>query len=153
MTIMTAELLFEIGTEEIPAGYLENGLAELKGLLEECLRENRVNVEGDLEVYGTPRRLVLMGRGVSTKQLDLTQEVTGPPKKGAFIAVGATKGERLFEGPVLMIGYFFKAINLEYTDEILIRGVDKRGEIKEHPTALTDAYELGKRLVLPGAST
>ena len=72
-----------------------------------------------------------------------------PLRKGAFIAVGATKGEKLFEGPILTIRYFFKAIHVEYVDELLIRGVDKRGEIKEHPTALADAFELGKRLVLP----
>jgi multimeric flavodoxin WrbA len=71
-----------------------------------------------------------------------------PLRKGAFIAVGATKGERLFEGPILTVKYFFKAINAEYVDELLIRGVDKRGEIKEHPTALNDALELGKRLVM-----
>lgn len=71
-----------------------------------------------------------------------------PRKKGAFIAVGATRGKRLFEGPKLTIHYFFKAINADYTDELLIRGIDKRGEIKEHPTALADAYELGKRLVI-----
>jgi len=70
-------------------------------------------------------------------------------KKGAFIAVGATRGARLFDGPKLTIQYFFKAINAEYSEELLIRGVDKRGEIKEHPTALADAYKLGQRLVLP----
>jgi multimeric flavodoxin WrbA len=71
-----------------------------------------------------------------------------PPRKGAFIAVGATRGARLFEGPKLTMKYFFQAINADYTDELLIRGVDKRGEIKEHPTALTEAFELGKRLVV-----
>jgi multimeric flavodoxin WrbA len=72
-----------------------------------------------------------------------------PLRKGAFIAVGATKGKNLFEGPKLTVKYFFQAINVEYADEILIRSIDKRGEIKQHPTALADAYELGKRLVLP----
>ena len=84
MTTMTAELLLEIGTEEIPAGYLENGLKALKRLAEECLRENRIDWTGGLEVYGTPRRLVLMGGGVSKKQQDLTLEMTGPPKKVAY---------------------------------------------------------------------
>jgi len=70
-----------------------------------------------------------------------------PLRKGAFIAVGATRGKNLFEGPILTVKYFFKAINVEYADELLIRGVDKRGEIKEHPTALADAFEVGKRLV------
>jgi multimeric flavodoxin WrbA len=74
-----------------------------------------------------------------------------PLRKGAFLAVGATNGEKLFLGPVLTVRYFFKAINAEYTDELLVRGVDKRGEIQEHPTALADALELGKRLVLPAS--
>ena len=64
-----------------------------------------------------------------------------------FIAVGATKGQRLFEGPVMTIKYFFQAINAEYNDELLIRGVDKKGEIKDHPDRLAEAFELGKRLV------
>jgi len=67
-------------------------------------------------------------------------------RKGAFIAVGATKGKNLFEGSVLTVKYFFEAIGADYADELLIRAIDKRGEIKEHPTALADAFELGKRL-------
>jgi multimeric flavodoxin WrbA len=69
-----------------------------------------------------------------------------PLKKGAFIAVGATRGARLFDGPKLTIRYFFKAINAEYTDELLVRGIDKKGEIKDHPDALADAFALGKRI-------
>ena len=72
-----------------------------------------------------------------------------PEKKGAFIAVGATKGEKLFDGPKLTIKYFFQALNTRYDDELLIRGIDKKGEIKDHPTALVDAYEMGKRLATP----
>jgi multimeric flavodoxin WrbA len=85
----------------------------------------------------------LWARKYVLKNLDI------PSRKGAFIAVGATRGKKLFDGTKLTIYYFFKAINVEYADELLIRGVDKRGEIKDHPTALTDAFELGKRLVRP----
>jgi hypothetical protein len=63
-----------------------------------------------------------------------------------FIAVGATRGEKLFDGSILTVKYFFKSIGVGYTGELLVSGVDKRGEIKEHPTALPDAFELGKRL-------
>ncbi|OGO00894.1 MAG: hypothetical protein A2Y58_01510 [Chloroflexi bacterium RBG_13_51_52] len=70
-----------------------------------------------------------------------------PVKRGAFICVGATKGIRLFEGPKLTMKYFFQAINAEYKEELLIRGVDKKGEIKDHPDYLVNAYELGKKLV------
>ena len=51
-----------------------------------------------------------------------------------------------FQNFVIIIKYFFNAINVKYADELLVRGVDKKGEVKEHPTALSDAFELGKRL-------
>ena len=78
----------------------------------------------------------------------LKQSLPDGGRKGAFIAVGATKGKKLFEGPILTVKYFFEAIGVAYAEELLIRGVDARGEIKEHPTALTEAYELGRKLVL-----
>jgi len=80
------------------------------------------------------------------KKYVLKQNLPDSGRKGAFIAVGATRGKRLFDGSILTVKYFFQAINVAYADELLIRGVDKRGEIKEHPTALSDAFELGKRL-------
>jgi len=81
---MTHELLLEIGTEEIPSAYLEEGLHELRRLAETCLRENRIEITGNLCTYGTPRRLVLIGDGVSERQKDLIQENTGPPKRVAY---------------------------------------------------------------------
>ncbi|HBF43150.1 MAG TPA: glycine--tRNA ligase subunit beta [Desulfobacteraceae bacterium] len=81
---MAVELLLEIGTEEIPSGYLENGLRELKRLTQTCLKENRIKVKGELNTFGTPRRMILIGKGLSETQEDLVKEVTGPPKKVAF---------------------------------------------------------------------
>ncbi|RLB44261.1 MAG: glycine--tRNA ligase subunit beta [Deltaproteobacteria bacterium] len=79
-----AELLFEIGTEEIPSGYLTDALEEFKKLAFEKLKGLRIPVDGGLRTYGTPRRLVLMGEGVYEKQEDIEEEVTGPPKNVAF---------------------------------------------------------------------
>ena len=76
----------------------------------------------------------------------LEQNLSGPGRKGAFIAVGATKGKALFDGSILTVKYFFEAIGVKYIDELLVRGVDNKGEIVEHPTALSDAFELGRRL-------
>jgi glycyl-tRNA synthetase beta chain len=78
------ELLLEIGTEEIPSGYLESGLKELRRLAESYLRDNRIEMEGGLYTYGTPRRLVLVGKAIADRQEDTIQELTGPPKKTAF---------------------------------------------------------------------
>jgi len=81
---MSVELLLEIGTEEIPAGYLDDAAEELKGLAEAALRENRINAGGEILVYYTPRRLAMMCPGLAERQEDCTQEVMGPPRKSAY---------------------------------------------------------------------
>ncbi len=81
---MFHELLLEIGTEEIPSDYLENGLKELRNLADSQLKNNRIEIGEPLETYGTPRRLVLIGKAVQDKQADTVQEITGPPKAAAF---------------------------------------------------------------------
>jgi len=86
---MPAELLLEIGTEEIPSGYLERGLKDFRRLFETSLGEARIGVEGSLQVFGTPRRLVLVAEGISENQEDLVQELLGPPKRVAYDAQGA----------------------------------------------------------------
>jgi multimeric flavodoxin WrbA len=68
-------------------------------------------------------------------------------RRGAFIAIGATQGKKLFDGAVLTVKYFFDAIGVEYFGDLLIRGIDKKGQIMEHPTALDDAFRLGQELV------
>lgn len=70
-------------------------------------------------------------------------------RKGAFIAVGATRGKRLFEGVRVTIKYFFDAIDVNYFDELLVKGVDKKGEILNYPEHLQAAYDLGRRLAVP----
>ena len=79
-----AELILEIGTEEIPSDYLDKALADLTQMAETALHENRIEISVPIEALGSPRRLVLIGKGVGEKQADGVQEVTGPPKKAAF---------------------------------------------------------------------
>jgi multimeric flavodoxin WrbA len=69
-------------------------------------------------------------------------------RQGVFISVGATQGKKLFDGAVLTVKYFFDAIGVKYSGDLLVRGIDKRGQIEEHPAALEDAFLLGKELVL-----
>ena len=79
-----AELLLEIGTEEIPSDYLEDGLNALKLLAGSYLKENRIGMAEEFDICGTPRRLVLMGKAIADKQKDVVQGVAGPPKKMAY---------------------------------------------------------------------
>ena len=68
-------------------------------------------------------------------------------RRGVFISVGATRGKKLFVGAVLTVKYFFDAIGVEYSGDLLVRSVDNKGQIREHPTALADAFRLGQELV------
>ncbi len=68
-------------------------------------------------------------------------------RRGVFISVGATRGTKLFDGAVLTVKYFFDAIGVTYFGDLLVRGIDNKGQIREHPSALEDAFRLGQELV------
>jgi len=70
-----------------------------------------------------------------------------PRRKGVFLAVGGSKGSKIFDGPLLTMKYFFDALDVNFCQSLLFRGVDAKGEILEHPTAMAEAYALGKKLV------
>ena len=77
------------------------------------------------------------------------ETVSDVERKGALIAVGATKGKKLFDGVRLTAKYFFDAIHMSYSDELLVRGADDKGDILKQPEALEEAFALGKRLAAP----
>lgn len=78
-----ANLLYEIGTEEMPAQYMPGILKDYKELAAKKLEEARIPYES-LKVYGTPRRMVFLAEGVADQQLDMTTESKGPSLKIAF---------------------------------------------------------------------
>ncbi|MEW5908418.1 MAG: glycine--tRNA ligase subunit beta [Thermodesulfobacteriota bacterium] len=80
-------LLLEIGTEEIPAGYIAPALTALAGNLVQRLDGLRIE-HGIPKTYGTPRRLTVEIQGVAKKQLPLTTTITGPPRSVAFDSSG-----------------------------------------------------------------
>ncbi len=80
---MSKELLFEIGTEEIPSTYMTGMLAAFEKLARGMLKESRLEYEG-LSVCGTPRRLVLHVAFLAEHQKPLSEELLGPPVKAAF---------------------------------------------------------------------
>jgi len=76
-------LLLEIGTEEIPAGYIEPALEFLSSVLLQKMTDVRID-HGSARVFGTPRRLAVEVQQVADKQKSLTSEVLGPPEKVGF---------------------------------------------------------------------
>src|SRR3989304_4588382 len=81
------ELLFEIGTEEIPSVYMPDALRDLGGVTERVLREARLGVQRT-RAPGPPRRLPRCVEDLADKQTDEVREVIGPPKGVAFDKAG-----------------------------------------------------------------
>lgn len=77
------DLLFEIGTEEIPASFLEPALTHLQNLFSAKTSELKISC-GPLKTMGTPRRLTLMVKDIAEKQEDITEELLGPSKQAGF---------------------------------------------------------------------
>lgn len=75
--------LLEIGTEEIPAGYIQPALAAMADNLARKLQHARLS-HGEIKTYGTPRRLVVTVDQMADRQASLTEEVLGPPERVAY---------------------------------------------------------------------
>ena len=82
-TQKTTDLLFEIGTEEIPAGYVPPALEQLREIATDSLTNHRIPF-GEIEVLGTPRRITLSVKDIKTLQESQETEVVGPPKRVAY---------------------------------------------------------------------
>jgi glycyl-tRNA synthetase beta chain len=78
-----SHLLLEIGSEEIPAGYITPALNALSSALMQKLTDARID-HGSAEVYATPRRLAVKVADVADKQKSIQSEVIGPPAKVGF---------------------------------------------------------------------
>src|SRR5262245_41698360 len=84
-----AELLVEIGCEEIPSGMMPRSEVDLKSGIEKLLTAENLADGVTVESFSGPRRLTSWVRGLRVKQEDIVNEVTGPPKSVAYDAVGA----------------------------------------------------------------
>jgi glycyl-tRNA synthetase beta chain len=84
---MSRELLFEIGVEELPAGYVSPALAQLESGVREGLGSLRLTFGGVL-TYATPRRLTVLVHRVAPRQANLDEEAMGPATRVAFDAEG-----------------------------------------------------------------
>ncbi len=84
---MSREMLFEIGTEELPWGAIESGREQLAAKTAELLTANRLAFSG-LEVYSTPRRLAVYLAELDERQQDREQTLKGPAAEAAFDAQG-----------------------------------------------------------------
>ncbi len=89
------KLLFEIGTEEIPAKFMPGILKQLKELAAAKMQELRIPFE-DITVYGTPRRMAFVASGVAETQADVVVEAKGPSVKIAYVSGAPSKAAQGF---------------------------------------------------------
>ncbi|MBN2461792.1 MAG: glycine--tRNA ligase subunit beta [Candidatus Cloacimonetes bacterium] len=79
------DFLFEVGIEEIPAGYISNAAAKLQEGFRSYLQENKLEFE-DFVKFSTPRRLAILITGLQTRQQDEVVEKVGPLKSLSYTA-------------------------------------------------------------------
>jgi glycyl-tRNA synthetase beta chain len=85
--VTAAELLIEIGVEELPYQFIAPALAVLKDSAEQLLKDQRLAFQST-RTLGTPRRLTLVVTGLATQQTSIVKETMGPSKSVAFDSTG-----------------------------------------------------------------
>ncbi len=106
--LQNANFLCEIGTEEIPAGYLLPAVVFIKKSFGERMKDERIAFDA-VEVYATPRRLAILASNVAPAQSEEEVELKGPSVKAAYDAAGMPtkalqgflKGNSIEEGRVV----------------------------------------------------
>jgi glycyl-tRNA synthetase beta chain len=85
--VAAAELLLEIGVEELPYQFIAPALAALKDSAEQMLKDRRLAFQA-ARTLGTPRRLTLVVEGLASQQTSMIKEAMGPSKAVAFDQAG-----------------------------------------------------------------
>lgn len=112
--LKNANFLCEIGTEEIPAGYIPVAAASLKNIMTERFTEARIDFSG-IEVYATPRRFAILVADLAESQRSETVELKGPSAQAAYDPQG---------NPTKALQGFLKGNGLEPGD-VAVRDTDK----------------------------
>lgn len=133
---MPADLLFEIGCEEIPAKMLARQLADLPAFVELKLAGARLEHKG-VRALGTPRRLAVIIKQLADRQPDLNEEVVGPPIGAAFAA----------DGTLTKAGQGFAAKNGVAPESLVKREVP--GKKGQYVVALRNVIGQDARALLP----
>ncbi|MEL7645335.1 MAG: glycine--tRNA ligase subunit beta [Anaerolineaceae bacterium] len=122
-----ADLLLEIGMEELPTADLATALAQLEAGAQTLLAEARLE-HGEVRVQGTPRRLTLMVKDLQTQQADRVLEVKGPPAARAFDAEG--KPTKAAEGFARSRGLDVSQLRVSETDggSYVVAEVSEKGQ-------------------------
>jgi multimeric flavodoxin WrbA len=122
---------------------------DMREMYEKLLTADVVALATPIFFYGVSAQAKAMidrTQALWARRYVLKQDFPGGHRQGVLLAVGATKGRLLFVGARLVAKYFFDALNVSYSAEILVRGADEKGAIEAQPEVLEQARQLGRRL-------
>ena len=80
-------------------------------------------------------------------KLEKMPEISRDARKGVFISVSGMKKTNAFLGAKLTAKSFFATIHVTYIGDIVYRGIDAKGDIEKHPSALAEAKLLGEKII------
>lgn len=129
---------------------IQDGMSEVYPMFREA---DAIVLSSSIYFYGLPAKAkALVDR---SQAMWASRMLTKPPERlraydsgrGWLAAVGGTKGKNLFEGLELTARYFYDALDMSYEGGIFFRSIDEKGAIEEHPDAMTQALDLGRRIV------
>lgn len=126
--------LLEIGTEELPASFVEEALKQWQELIPSSLEAELLTPES-IELYGTPRRLAVVITGLDSQQPDREEEIKGPPAAAAFKEGKPTKA---VEGFAKKQEVSLESLEIRETDKGAFVFVKKRIVPKKTSTILQD---------------
>ena len=132
------DFLLEIGSEELPDSFVPIGCKNLEKGIERLLTDQALSFE-TLKVFGTPRRLAILVKGLVEGTEDKKIEKRGPPISTAFDAQGklTAQGEGFFKAAQL------PACTLADIQKGKIKNLELR-QIKEHDYLFASIAEKGQ---------
>lgn len=71
---------------------------------------------------------------------------TGRDRRAMVIAVGGTKSKKMFDSIRLTAKYFLDVLEMSYAANLFVNKIDEPGQIKQHPSAMDEAFRLGREL-------
>ena len=124
------------------------------GLYEKILAADCIAVASPIYTMGITAELkgfidrgqYLWARKFVLKTLYFTDEHT-KRHKGIFVSTAGLGWDRVFDGAFPVITALFNSVGFEYYDNIIANDMDQFGGIRQHPSALSEAYEKGQKVV------
>jgi len=115
-------------------------------------------LEADRLIFATPvffmavcaqaKMLIDRGQCLWAHKYVLQKELINPPRdrRAMVIAVGGSKSTKQFESIRLTMKVYFDSLQMDYAANLFVNKIDQLGAIKKHPSALKEAYRLGREL-------